>query len=256
MPTTATGTQNVGVGYGALSANSTGSQNVAIGYTAGSAITTGSNNIDIGSPGVAGDANVVRIGQAGIQSNVYIPSVTLTDYSVTPGAVPVFVDSTGHLGVALSLANPSTTTTVPSGTVTTNGPCAVSDLQGTWTVYMNVQSNSPIGQFNPSPAFLTDVCSVSFNVDGTVSNFACTNLAFNVNQHGGGVPGASVAPNSCDFTYNQMESIAGATSGNPRTMYFTLDASRNVMVGVITNLLSVGVGLPNFSGSMNGVRHP
>jgi len=54
-----------------------------------------------------------------------------------------------------------------------------------------------------------------------------------------------------------MESIAGATTGDPRSMYFTLDASRNVMIGVVTNLLKVGAGgSPNFSGTLNAVRRP
>ena len=257
MATTASGTQNVGIGVGALAANTTGSQNVAIGWHAGSALTTGSYNIDIGANGAAGEANTIRIGQPGVQTNAFIPAITQTDFTANPGALPVFIDASGHLGVSQAFGTPTANPVVPNGTVTTNGPCAVSDLQGTWTVYMNVQSNTPIGQFNPSPTFLSDVCSVSFNANGTVSNFLCTNLSFNTVQQGTNQIAATVAPNSCDFTYLQQESVGGANSGNPRSMYFTLDASRNLMIGVVTNTLAVGVnGAPNFSGSLNGVRHP
>jgi hypothetical protein len=124
-------------------------------------------------------------------------------------------------------------------------------------MYINAQANAPFGGFTPSPTFLSDVCTVSFNADGTVSNFLCNNLSFNRDQHGGNAPPATVAAGTCDFTYMQMESIAAATTGSPRSMYFTLDAHRNVMIGVVTNLLKVGAsGAPNFSGSLNAVRRP
>jgi hypothetical protein len=257
MSTTATGTNNVAIGVSALAANTTGSQNVAVGYQAGKLLTTGSQNIDIGSTGVADDANVIRIGQPGVHVATYIPSINNTDLTASVTAYPVFVDADGHLGYSTGFGggtpnNPM----VPTGTVTTNGPCAVSDLQGIWTVYINAQSSARIGAFNPSPVFLSDVCTIGFNADGSVYNFQCTNLSFNNNQHGSGAPIASVAPNSCDFTWLQQESIAGAPSGNPRSMYFSLDASRNVMVGVVTNQLAVQVAAPDFSGALHGIRKP
>ena len=258
MSTAATGSNNVAIGVGALAATTTGSQNVAVGNQSGNAITTGSYNIDIGSTGAAGDANIIRIGQPGVQVATYIPSIVLNDLTTSTTSLPVYINSDGHLGFSNATAGSTVATpAAANGLITTYGPCLTSDLAGSWTLYITAQSSSPLGAFNPSPAFLSDVCTVGFNADGTVYNFQCNNLSFNTDQHGNGAPPPSVADNSCDFTWLQQESIAGAPSGNPRSMYFTLDASRNVMVGVVTNLLAVGAGgVPNFSGSLHAVRKP
>jgi hypothetical protein len=53
--------------------NTTGSGNVAVGNNAGSNLTTGSDNIDIGAPGVAGEANTIRIGKSGTQQKALLP---------------------------------------------------------------------------------------------------------------------------------------------------------------------------------------
>jgi hypothetical protein len=49
-------------GVNALYASTTGGNNLALGYKADSNLTTGSNNIAIGNPGVAGEANTLRLG--------------------------------------------------------------------------------------------------------------------------------------------------------------------------------------------------
>jgi hypothetical protein len=90
-----TGNNNTGTGYNALLNNTTGNQNIALGNFAGSNLTTGDNNIDIGNPGVAGEANAIRIGTAGTQTNAYVAGIYQTP--VAKGLV-VKVDSTGHLG--------------------------------------------------------------------------------------------------------------------------------------------------------------
>ena len=65
-----------------LSANTTGSNNIALGFQAGQSITTGSSNIDIGNIGLAGDANIVRIGTSQtatyLAGTVYATGVALT----------------------------------------------------------------------------------------------------------------------------------------------------------------------------------
>jgi hypothetical protein len=63
-------------------------------------LTTGSNNIDIGAPGVAGEANTIRVGKQGTQKSTLIAGISGT--AVT-GAT-VVVNSTGKLGVASSSA--------------------------------------------------------------------------------------------------------------------------------------------------------
>jgi len=64
------GSENTAIGANALVA-ATGSNNIALGFQAGQAITTGSSNIDIGSPGLASDANLIRIGTS--QTATYLP---------------------------------------------------------------------------------------------------------------------------------------------------------------------------------------
>src|SRR5439155_6915854 len=62
---------------------------------------TGSNNTAIGNAGVAGESNTIRIGTTGTHTNAYIAGI----YKVsTAKGVPVFVDSTGHLGTTASSA--------------------------------------------------------------------------------------------------------------------------------------------------------
>ncbi len=64
---------NVAVGYDALGLDASGSYNIALGDQAGNGITNGSYNIDIGNAGVAGDNNIIRIGNG--QSQAFIAGV-------------------------------------------------------------------------------------------------------------------------------------------------------------------------------------
>lgn len=85
----------------ALSQND-GSYNIATGTNAGSALSQGSNyNIDIGSPGTAGDANTIRIGDPTNHTKAFIAGI----FGATVTGSPVMVDpTTGQLGVASSSA--------------------------------------------------------------------------------------------------------------------------------------------------------
>ena len=90
-----TGNSNTADGYDALVNNTTGIGNIALGNFAGSNLTTGDQNIDIGNVGVAAEANTVRIGTEGTQTNAYLAGIYQTN--VANGLV-VKVDSDGHLG--------------------------------------------------------------------------------------------------------------------------------------------------------------
>ena len=107
-----TGIDNTATGERALEFNTTGQHNTALGVDAGEFIiagnynillgaragfnlTTGDNNIDIGNQGVAAEANTIRIGTVGTQTNAYVAGIYNT--TVAKG-VGVVVDSTGHLG--------------------------------------------------------------------------------------------------------------------------------------------------------------
>jgi hypothetical protein len=98
------GIQNTASGVHALAANTTGSNNIAEGYHAGYNLTTGSNNIDIGSPGVAAESGVIRIGTitgtTSTQSAAYIAGI----YGVktATAGTAVFIDSEGQLGTVSS----------------------------------------------------------------------------------------------------------------------------------------------------------
>jgi hypothetical protein len=94
-----TGSKNTAVGQSALNRNTTGSSNIAIGLSAGVNLTTGNNNIDIFDRGVAGEANTIRIGNAGTQTATFIAGIS---GATVPTGVPVVVDSGGHLGTTTS----------------------------------------------------------------------------------------------------------------------------------------------------------
>jgi uncharacterized coiled-coil protein SlyX len=90
-----TGTDNTANGDQALFSNTTGNFNIALGFNAGGTLTTGDNNIDIGNFGVAAEANTIRIGTVGTQTNAYIAGI----YGATVAkGLGVIIDSTGHLG--------------------------------------------------------------------------------------------------------------------------------------------------------------
>jgi Chaperone of endosialidase len=90
-----TGDSNTAAGYDALLNNTTGIGNIALGNFAGSNLTTGDQNIDIGNVGVAAEANTIRIGTEGTQTNAYLAGIYQTN--IAKGLV-VKVDSDGHLG--------------------------------------------------------------------------------------------------------------------------------------------------------------
>ncbi len=100
-----TGAFNTAAGFSALSANTTGSNNLALGYAAGSSLTTGDNNIAIGNNGVAGESNVIRIGNG--QTDTYLAGV-------------IHGDGSGLTGLAGSLALPATSS-ASVGVITQNG---------------------------------------------------------------------------------------------------------------------------------------
>jgi hypothetical protein len=95
-----TGNNNTGTGYSALLNNTTGIGNIALGNFAGSNLTTGDNNIDIGNPGVAGEANTIRIGTRGTQTKTFIAGIN--GAGVT--GVAVKINAAGQLGTAPSSA--------------------------------------------------------------------------------------------------------------------------------------------------------
>src|SRR5438552_3863876 len=90
-----TGFGNTATGLYALQNNTTGSSNIALGTFAGTNLTTGDNNIDVGNAGASGEANTIRIGTAGTQTNAYMSGIYQT--TVARG-LAVVIDSTGHLG--------------------------------------------------------------------------------------------------------------------------------------------------------------
>ena len=88
-------------GFEALANNTSGSSNIALGSNAGINLTTGSNNIDIGAPGVAAEANTIRIGKSGTQKKTFIAGIR--GVTVASG-VGVIVGTTGQLGTVVSSA--------------------------------------------------------------------------------------------------------------------------------------------------------
>jgi uncharacterized coiled-coil protein SlyX len=88
-------------GVQALFNNTTGSSNIALGFNAGFNLTSGNNNIDIGNTGVAGDANIIRLGMMGTQRATFIAGIRDAT-TANANAVPVVIDSAGQLGTVSS----------------------------------------------------------------------------------------------------------------------------------------------------------
>jgi hypothetical protein len=97
------GSNNTAVGGAALQ-NSTGDYNTALGAGAGTDPAIVSNNIYIGDPGFAGDTNVISIGGIAASGTPYeltfIGGIYGSEVS-TGTALPVYVDTDGHLGTTL-----------------------------------------------------------------------------------------------------------------------------------------------------------
>jgi len=96
----AIGHDNTAEGFKALY-NATGSFNVALGSNAGFNLGSGHNNIDIGNAGVAGDSNVIRIGEQGTQHATFIAGIA---GATVASGVGVIVDAVGRLGTVTSSA--------------------------------------------------------------------------------------------------------------------------------------------------------
>jgi hypothetical protein len=94
-----TGNDNTTDGAHSLGANTTGSGNIALGFGAGANLTTGNDNIDIGNAGIAGEANIIRIGTEGTQSATFIAGIR---GATVAGGVGVIVGTNGHLGTVSS----------------------------------------------------------------------------------------------------------------------------------------------------------
>jgi hypothetical protein len=95
------GNSNTAIGQTALNHLTTGSNNIGLGFNAGTTVTIGSNNIEIGNAGVAADANTIRIGKIGTQTNTFIAGIS---GSTVPNGVGVIINSKGQLGTVQSSA--------------------------------------------------------------------------------------------------------------------------------------------------------
>jgi hypothetical protein len=103
LQTNTNGSNNTAVGGTALQ-NSTGDYNTAIGAAAGTDPGIVSNNVYIGDPGFPGDTNVISIGGIAASGTDYEMTFIggIFGASVNTGtALPVYVDTDGHLGTML-----------------------------------------------------------------------------------------------------------------------------------------------------------
>ena len=98
------GSNNTAVGSFALQNNTNGSNNIALGAAAGTDPDIVSNNVYIGDPGFPGDENVLSIGGIAASGtpyeNTYVGGIFGASVNVGT-ALPVYVDTDGHLGTSL-----------------------------------------------------------------------------------------------------------------------------------------------------------
>ena len=92
------GSDNTAHGAQALLQLTNGTGNIAVGYGAGLNLKSGNNNIYIGNAGVTGDNGAIRIGNEGTQGTTVIAGIFNGVVPGGEGAIPVYVDSAGHLG--------------------------------------------------------------------------------------------------------------------------------------------------------------
>ena len=111
------GVGNTAVGAAALLL-STGDFNIALGAGAGTDPDILSNNVYIGDPGFPGDENVLSIGGIAASGTDYTATYVGGIYgaSVNTGtALPVYVDTDGHLGTTLVNGSAKLRTRTPKG---------------------------------------------------------------------------------------------------------------------------------------------
>lgn len=99
---TASGSDNIGIGFDTLKGITSGSENIALGYRTGRALTTSGNNILIGHNLFVNTAtldNTIRIG--GTQTRFFAAGIRGVTTTVND-AVPVVIDSAGQLGTVSS----------------------------------------------------------------------------------------------------------------------------------------------------------
>ncbi len=98
---------NTAVGDSALMNNVDGDYITALGANAGTDPNVVRNNIYVGDPGFAGDENVISIGGIAASGTPYELTFIGGIYGgqVSAGALPVYIDSDGHLGTTLGPAN-------------------------------------------------------------------------------------------------------------------------------------------------------
>ena len=111
LANTTTGFANTGIGLSSLWFHTTGHWNIALGYAAGQNLTTGDNNLDLSAPGVAGESNIIRIGNVVPFTDVHggmHPAHTAAFVAGISGTAvvgdAVVVDANGQLGTATSSA--------------------------------------------------------------------------------------------------------------------------------------------------------
>jgi len=109
------GADNTAIGWSALEQNN-GSANIAVGEKAGLNLTTGANNIDIGSPGVAGESDIIRIGDGSTQTDTYLTGVIHGDGSGLSN-IPVTSLATPIPATAIAAA-PAGMVLIPAGSFT------------------------------------------------------------------------------------------------------------------------------------------
>jgi hypothetical protein len=233
------GASNTAIGMGAAANLLTGSNGIYIGLDAGNAyVGAESNNIIIGSPGVATENHVIRIGTAVSQTECFVAGITGT--TPTSGNTPqvVLCDNAGQL------------TVISSGTagdvLTSNGAGVTPSFQvpSGGSGITTINGNSGSGSVTGSTVTLTTAnTTVKFVASGTTltQDFGISNLIL------GSLPGSITGGQNAGLG---LQVFASMTSGNINTA-LGYQSSISLTTGTLNAAFGAGSLLSLVSGTAN-----
>ena len=191
---TSNGIDNTALGFSALGGNTTGAGNIGLGYQAGLNLTTGSNNIDIGNVGVAGESSIIRIGDGSTQTDTYLTGIVHGNGSGLTG-----ITSTSFVS-NLTLSG-NTTFSGDLNLSATNSSATVGVVNIGGTPFLQAYGHNGLGDENTFLGYTAGDFSLTGHQNTGLGGFALNALT-------SGSLNTAVGANALQFTSNGSENTA------------------------------------------------